>query len=116
MPSPLSCLSAADSAEAKAVPQTQSEQGQQPRESVTRDDFPSPLLSSPQQSTLSLLLCRENRRGVRPGDWVETGSPSGARVASARTDERDSCEVAMKHFSEDDGWGWPVKGMAARSL
>lgn len=45
---------------------------------------------------------------------METGSPSGARVASARTDERDSCEVAMKHFSEDDGWGWPVKGMAAR--
>lgn len=61
MPSPLSCLAAADSAEAKAVPQTQSEQGQQPRESVTRDDLPSPLLSSPQQSTLSLLLCREEQ-------------------------------------------------------
>ncbi len=48
MPFPLFPLPAADSAQAKAVPQTQSEQGQQPREGVTEEDFPSPLLSAPQ--------------------------------------------------------------------
>lgn len=63
MPFPLFPLCAARRAEAKAVPEAQGEQGQQPGEGVTQEDFPVLSSSSVLPTTsLSLLFSGEDER------------------------------------------------------
>lgn len=110
MPIRLFPLPAADSAEAKAVPQAQSEQGQQPWEGLTEED--SPLLSFLRFDIRPVSPAQW--RGFRPGERLETGtwSPRCSCCISTHRRRRHKCEIGI--FLKNEGWGWPAKGTAAR--
>lgn len=95
-----------------------------PRRRVNRDSnpervwkegrLPSPLLSALQHPPPCLSCSAE--RSQTGGLGENRNLKSSVLVLHQQHGPRlkTRCEMVMKHFSEDDGWGWPVKGMAAR--